>query len=113
MSFEAIPPAALPVISAIAAGVIGLLLWRLFKLALKVVAFVVFLILLGGVTAWWQPGLVGLGKEVVERQMGAPLPTVDQAKNQLQDRLEESAKKKAREIIREQVVPKPAVEPVK
>ena len=113
MSFEAIPPAAIPVISAIAAGVIGLLLWRLFKLALKVVAFVVFLILLGGVTAWWQPGLVGLGKEVEERQMGAPLPTVDQASHQLQDRLEESAKEKAREIIRKQVVPKPIVEPVK
>lgn len=113
MSFEAIPPAALPVISAIIAGVIGLLLWRLFKLALKVVVFVVFLILLGGAIAWWQPGLVGLGKGVVERQMGARLPTVDQASRHVQDRLEESAKKKAREIIREQVMPKPNVEPVK
>ena len=47
MSFEAIPPAAIPAISAIAGGVVGLLLWRLVKLALKVVAFVVFLILLG------------------------------------------------------------------
>jgi hypothetical protein len=103
MSLDAMPPSAIPVVTTIVAGVIGILLWRLFKLAMKVVAFIVFLIVLGGVIAWWQPGLVGLGKDVVESQLGAPLPTREQASQKIKDELAAAAKETARDMIRDQV----------
>jgi len=111
MNIDSIPPSAIPVVTAIIAGVIGLLLWRLFKLAMKVVAFIVFLIVLGGVVAWWQPGLVGLGKDVVEGQLGGPLPTADEASQKLKDELATAATKKAREVLREQLDQQPSPPP--
>jgi hypothetical protein len=103
--FESLPAGAMPFIAAVVAGVIGFMLWRLFQLALKVVAFVVFLIVMVGVFAWWQPGLFGLGKEVVQEQV---LPGVDQATRELQQRAKEAAKEAVKDAVRDAVGPAPS-----
>ncbi len=72
-----------PVVVAVIAGVIGALLWRLFKVALQVVVFVVFMIVCVGVLAWSQPELFGRGKRVVEDQFGSTFPDVNDAKVRL------------------------------
>jgi len=89
--FQQLPPAMVPVVVAIVASVIGALLWRLFKMALQVVAFIVFLIVCGGLLAWWQPAVFGFGKRVVEEQLG-PLPTTDDARKHVKDRVDSEAK---------------------
>lgn len=102
MSLESFPPGAMPFIAAVVAGVIGYLLWRIFQVALKIVAFIVFVIVMVGVFAWWQPELFGFGKQVIEDQMG-PLPTVDEAAKALEEKAKAAAKEAAREAIRDAV----------
>ena len=93
---EALPAGAMPFLAAVVAGVIGFILWRLFQLALKVVAFIAFCIVMVGVFAWWQPELFGLGKQVVEQQV---LPGVDQATRDIQQRAREAAKAAAKDAV--------------
>ena len=88
---EALPAGAMPFLAAVVAGVIGFILWRLFQLALKVVAFIAFCIVMVGVFAWWQPELFGLGKQV--------LPGVDQATRDIQQRAREAAKAAAKDAV--------------
>ncbi len=96
--FEQLPPAMVPVVVAVVASVIGALLWRLFKMALQVVAFIVFLIICAGLFAWWQPEVFGLGRRVVEGQLG-PLPTADDARKHVRDRVESEARASVDETI--------------
>jgi hypothetical protein len=106
--FESLPPGAIPFVSAVVAGVIGFILWRLFKLALKVVAFITFLIVILGVFAWWQPELFGFGKQVVEEQV---LPGVDEATRELQQKAKDAAKEAVKDAVRDAVGPAPAPVP--
>lgn len=55
--FDSLPPALVPVVVAVAAAVIGGILWRLFKLALKLVAIVVFTLIGGALLLWKFPQL--------------------------------------------------------
>lgn len=90
--FQQLPPAIVPVVVAIVASVIGALLWRLFKMALQIVAFIVFLIVCVGLLAWWHPAVFGFGKQVVEEQLG-PLPTTEDARKQVKDRVDSEAQR--------------------
>jgi hypothetical protein len=105
---ESLPPGAMPFIAAVVAGVIGFILWRIFQLALKVVAFVVFLIVLVGMFAWWQPELFGLGKQVVQEKV---LPGVDEATRDLQQKAKEAAKEAVKDAVRDAVGPAPGATP--
>ncbi len=93
---ESIPPALVPVVVAVVASVIGALLWRLFKLALKVVAFIVFLIICVGMVAWWQPALFGMGKQVVEERI---VPVVEDAKSRATEHVQNEIKKELRKEL--------------
>lgn len=99
MNLESLPPGIIPVVAVLVAAIVGVILWRLFKLAMKVVAFVVFLTILTGVVLWWQPGLIGIGRSVVEDQVG-PLPSVEEAMkgavDDAVDRASDEVKKRAK-----------------
>jgi len=95
---EQIPASVAPFAAAVVAGVIGAILWRLFKLALKVVMFIVFCIVMLGVFAWWQPELFGIGKAAVEQGLGT---TVDEAAKDLEKNAKDKAKDTAKDLAKE------------
>lgn len=103
---QSIPPALVPVVVAVVASVIGALLWRLFKLALQVVAFIVFLLICVGMLAWWQPELFGLGKQVVEERLG---PVVEDAKARAAEEVKKELKKELDKELAKPSHPSPHV----
>lgn len=105
---ESVPPGAIPFLSAVVAGVIGYLLWRVFKLAMKVVALVAFVIVMAGVFAWWQPELFGLGKDIVQDTV---LPGIDNATRDLQEKARDAATEAVKDAVRDAVGPAPAPKP--
>ncbi len=58
MSVEGLPPAVVLVVAVVGGTLVGALLWRLFKVALKLVFFVVFVVVATVVLAWNQPVLL-------------------------------------------------------
>ena len=96
---ESLPPSIIPVVAVLAAAIVGVVLWRLFKLAMKLVVFVVFLIVVAGAVVWWQPGLVGIGRSVVEDHLGEPLPNVDDISQRARDEVGRRAKDEAADIV--------------
>ena len=97
--FEQLPPAMVPVVVAVVASVIGALLWRIFKMALQIVAFIVFLIVCVGMLAYWQPELFGMGKRAVEEQLGSSLPDVDSVKADAQGRVKKHVDDTAKDVV--------------
>lgn len=64
----ALPPGVAPVAVVLVAVGMGMVAWRLFRLALRVVFFVVFVVVIAGVALWLDPGSV-------DRLRGAPSPS--------------------------------------
>ncbi|MBM4281826.1 MAG: hypothetical protein FJ137_14075 [Deltaproteobacteria bacterium] len=57
--FEGLPSALMPVVGVVVATLVGAVLWRLFKLALKLVFLVVAVLVLASVIVWKRPDLAG------------------------------------------------------
>jgi hypothetical protein len=53
--FDGMPSALVPVVGVVVATLVGAVLWRLFKLALKLVFVVVALLVLASVVVWQRP----------------------------------------------------------